>query len=35
MTIGYPVLMGMSVAIDKLVFSMTEQTGNIWMKNLP
>jgi eukaryotic-like serine/threonine-protein kinase len=35
MTIGDPVLMGMSVAIDKLVFSMTEQTGNIWMKNLP
>jgi len=35
MTIGDPVLMGFSVAINKLVFSMTEQTGNIWMKNLP
>jgi hypothetical protein len=35
MTIGDPVGMGMSVAIDKLVFSMVERTGNIWMTNLP
>jgi Tol biopolymer transport system component len=26
---------GMSVAADKIVFSMVEQTGNIWMKNVP
>jgi Tol biopolymer transport system component len=30
-----PIWTGMSVAIDKIVFSMTEQTGNIWMKDLP
>lgn len=35
MTIGDPIGMGMSVAIDKLVFSMVERTGNIWMTNLP
>jgi Tol biopolymer transport system component/tRNA A-37 threonylcarbamoyl transferase component Bud32 len=35
MTIGDPFNMGMSVAIDKLVFSMVERTGNIWMTNLP
>jgi Tol biopolymer transport system component len=30
-----PVGTGMSVAADKIVFSMVEQTGNIWMKGLP
>jgi Tol biopolymer transport system component/predicted Ser/Thr protein kinase len=35
MTIVDPYNMGMSVAIDKLVFSMVERTGNIWMTNLP
>jgi Tol biopolymer transport system component len=35
MTIGDPIGMGMSVAIDKLVFSMVERTGNIWMTNIP
>jgi len=34
-TIGDPIGMGMSVAVDKLVFSMVERTGNIWMTNLP
>ena len=34
MTIGDPLFVGMSVAVDKLVFSMTERTGNIWMTNL-
>jgi len=35
MTIGDPVFLGMSVAVDKLVFSMVERTGNIWMTKLP
>jgi Tol biopolymer transport system component len=35
MTIGDPIGMGMSVAIDKIVFSMVERTGNIWMTNIP
>jgi tricorn protease-like protein len=35
MTIGDPLSMGMSVGLDKLVFSMVERTGNIWMTNLP
>ena len=30
-TIGNPSLMGMSVGTGRLIFSMTEQTGNIWM----
>jgi Tol biopolymer transport system component/predicted Ser/Thr protein kinase len=30
-----PVYTGMSVAAGKIVFSMVEQTGNIWMKDLP
>ena len=34
-TIGDPVYMSLSVAVDKLVFSMVERTGNIWMENLP
>jgi Tol biopolymer transport system component len=34
-TIGNPSLMGMSVGTGRLIFSMTEQTGNIWMTNLP
>jgi serine/threonine protein kinase len=34
MTIGDPIGIGMSVAVDKLVFSMVERTGNIWMTNL-
>ena len=29
-----PIQTGMSVAIDKIVFSMVEQTGNIWMTSL-
>jgi serine/threonine protein kinase/Tol biopolymer transport system component len=35
MNIGDPGVMGMSVAADKIVFSMVERTGNIWMSNLP
>jgi hypothetical protein len=35
MTLGDPLYTGMSVARDKLVFSMTERTGNIWMTGLP
>jgi Tol biopolymer transport system component len=35
LTIPDPVGTGMSVAADKIVFSMIEQTGNIWMKDLP
>jgi hypothetical protein len=35
MTLGDPLYTGFSVAVDKLVFSMTERTGNIWMTNLP
>jgi Tol biopolymer transport system component len=34
-TIGDPGAMGMSVAMDKIVFSMVERTGNIWMTNQP
>jgi Tol biopolymer transport system component/predicted Ser/Thr protein kinase len=30
-----PIATSMSVAADKIVFSMVEQTGNIWMKELP
>jgi hypothetical protein len=30
-----PIQTSMSVAADKIVFSMVEQTGNIWMKGLP
>ena len=30
-TVGDPLYIGLSVAVDKLVFSMTERTGNIWM----
>ncbi len=30
-----PIQTGMSVAADKIVFSMVERTGNIWMQNLP
>jgi len=35
MTIGDPSAMEMSVAIDRIIFSMVERTGNIWMSNLP
>jgi serine/threonine protein kinase/Tol biopolymer transport system component len=35
MTLGDPLHTGMSLARDKLVFSMTERTGNIWMASLP
>jgi Tol biopolymer transport system component len=35
MTLGDPLYTGMSVGRDKLVFSMTERTGNIWMTSLP
>ena len=34
-TIGDPVNLGLSVAIDKLIFSMVERTGNIWMASAP
>jgi hypothetical protein len=34
MTIPDPIYAGMSVAVDKLVFSMVERTGNIWMTDL-
>jgi hypothetical protein len=34
-TVGDPRRMGLCVAFDKLVFSMTERTGNIWMTELP
>jgi hypothetical protein len=34
-TIGDPVTMGVSVAADKIVFSMVERTGNIWMTDQP
>ena len=34
-TVGDPLYIGLSVAVDKLVFSMTERTGNIWMTELP
>ena len=30
-----PIQTSMSVAADKIVFSMVEQTGNIWLKDLP
>jgi Tol biopolymer transport system component len=33
-TIGNPGFMGMSVGTGQLIFSMTEQTGNIWMTEL-
>jgi diguanylate cyclase (GGDEF)-like protein/PAS domain S-box-containing protein len=33
--VGDPIQTGMSVAADKIVFSMMEQTGNIRMKDLP
>jgi hypothetical protein len=33
-TIGDPIATGLSVSADKLVFSMTERTGNIWMTGL-
>ncbi len=33
-TIGNPSFMGMSVGTGRLIFSMTEQTGNIWMTEL-
>ena len=33
-TIGDPIATGLSVGVGKLVFSMTERTGNIWMTNL-
>ncbi len=33
--LGDPEAMGMSVGTGRLIFSMTEQTGNIWMTNLP
>jgi Tol biopolymer transport system component len=33
-TIGNPGLMGMSVGTGRLIFSMTEQTGNIWINDL-
>jgi hypothetical protein len=35
MTVGDPIAVGMSVAVDKLVLSMVESSGNIWMTSLP
>jgi Tol biopolymer transport system component/tRNA A-37 threonylcarbamoyl transferase component Bud32 len=34
-TVGDPLSTGLTVAADKVVFSMTERTGNIWMTSLP
>jgi Tol biopolymer transport system component len=35
LTIEDPIGVGLSVTADKIVFSMVEQTGNIWLKDLP
>ena len=35
LAVADPINTAMSVATDKIVFSMVEQTGNIWMKDLP